>query len=150
MVDPGPRRIVTGLDAEGKSCVIIDDAVPRPGSGTSVVWRTATVPADNSGRTDDAAPFSNAIFHDGGSTFMLVELDVGIGRFMHATDTIDYLIVLEGEVVIELETGEARIGPGGFIVDRGVLHSWRNDGPEKVVMASIILPAQPIGRGSTL
>lgn len=150
MTEPVHRRVVTGLDADGRSCVIIDDAVPRPGSGTSVVWRTAAVPADNSGHADAATPFSNAIFHDGGSTFMLVELEVGIGRFMHATDTIDYLVVLEGEVVIELETGEARMGPGSFIVDRGVLHSWRNDGPDKVLLASIILPARPIGKGSTV
>lgn len=143
------RRVVTGINAEGKSCVVIDEAVARPGSGTSVVWRSA-IPADNSGDVDAAVPYSADIFHDGGSTFMLVELEAGIGRFFHATDTIDYLVVLEGEIVIELEAGEARMGPGSFIVDRGVLHSWRNDGPDKVVMASVILPAQPVGKGSTI
>jgi len=142
------RRVVTGLNAEGKSCIVIDDEIAQHGSA-AVAWRSA-LPADNAGLADAAVPYSADIFHDGGSTFMLVEMEPGIGRYFHATDTIDYLVVLQGEVVIELESGEAKMGPGTFIVDRGVLHSWRNDGPDKVVMASIILPAAPVGKGSTL
>jgi len=90
------------------------------------------------------------MLHDGGSNFLLVELPPGIGRFMHATDTIDYLVVLEGQVVLELEAGEAHLGPGDFIVDRGVMHAWRNDGPATAVMASITLPAHPVGKGRTV
>ena len=58
------------------------------------------------------------LLHDGGSNFLLVELRPGMGRFMHATDTLDYLVVLTGEVVLELETGEVLLKPGDFVVDR--------------------------------
>ncbi|HEX8055927.1 MAG TPA: cupin domain-containing protein [Novosphingobium sp.] len=143
------RRVVTGLNADGKSCVLIDGEVPRLGPGPAVVWRTG-LPADNVGSEDTATPYDPAIFHDGGSTFMIVEVPPGYPHFMHATDTIDYLIVLAGELVMELETGEARMGPGTFIVDRGVIHAWRNDGPETVVLATVILPAHPEGKGATL
>ena len=144
------RRVVTGLDAEGKSCVVIDGPVPRLSQASNLIWRTAAVPADNAGRADTAAPYAMDMLHDGGSNFMLVELPVGMGRFMHATDTIDYLVVIEGRVTLELEAGETALGPGDFIVDRGVIHAWRNDGPDVAVMASVTLPALPVGAGRTV
>lgn len=144
------RRVVTGLDAEGRSCVIIDGEVPRHGGASALVWRSAAVPADNSGSEDMAAPYAMEMLHDGGSNFMLVELPVGMGRFMHATDTLDYLVVLSGRVVLELETEAVTLDPGDFIVDRGVPHAWRNDGPDVAVMASITLPALPVGKGRTV
>jgi mannose-6-phosphate isomerase-like protein (cupin superfamily) len=145
-----PRRVVTGLNAEGKSCVIIDGPIPDHGGVAQVVWRTAAVPADNSGAEDAATPFSTDLFHDGGSTFTITELPVGIGRHMHATDTIDYLFILSGRIVLELEVGEAELGPGDFVVDRGIIHAWRNDGPDPVVMVGVTLPAKPLGKGRTM
>lgn len=144
------RRVVTGRNAEGRSCVIIDGEIPRHGQASNVVWRSASIPADNSGSEDTAAPYAMEMLHDGGSSFMLVELPVGMGRFMHATDTLDYLVVLSGQVVLELEAGEALLKAGDFIVDRGVLHAWRNDGPDVAVMASVTLPAYPVGKGRTV
>ena len=45
------RRVVTGLDAEGKSCILIDGAIARPSSTSNLVWQTS-LPADNSGSDD--------------------------------------------------------------------------------------------------
>lgn len=140
------RRVVTGLDDAGKSCIMIDAPLPLRGA-PAIAWRTAAAPADNSGRQDTAGPFDLAIFADGGTTFMLVEVPPGYPPHMHATDTIDYMIVLQGELVMELEAEAVRMGPGTFIVDRGVQHSWRNDGPETVLLASVIIPAHPVGNG---
>jgi quercetin dioxygenase-like cupin family protein len=144
------RRVVTGLNDQGQSCVIADGPVQTHGQAPSLIWRSAAVPADNSGSKDAAAPYTMELLHDGGSNFMLVELRPGMGRFMHATDTLDYLVVLGGEVVLELETGEVSLKPGDFIVDRGVNHAWRNDGPEVATMVSITLPARPVGKGRTV
>jgi mannose-6-phosphate isomerase-like protein (cupin superfamily) len=145
-----PRRVVTGLDAEGRGCVIIDGPIPDHGGPARLIWRTAAVPADNSGNEDTTARFSMEMFHDGGSNFMVTEMPVGIGRFMHATDTIDYVIILSGRIVLELEAGETEVGPGDFIVDRGTVHSFRNEGPDPVVMAAVTLPALPLGKGRTV
>ena len=49
-----------------------------------------------------------------------------------------------------LEAGETRCGPGTLIVDRGVIHGWRNDGPATAVYASVTLPAKPVGKGRTV
>jgi quercetin dioxygenase-like cupin family protein len=145
------RRVVTGIDAEGKSCVIIDGpCLPMKRLG-QLVWATASHPADNSGRDDIVAPESPlALMHGGGSVFMVVEYSPGMQSYWHATDTIDYIIVLEGELVLMLEGGEVKLTAGTFVVDRGVNHAWRNDGPARAVTVGITLPARPVGQGRTV
>lgn len=145
------RRVVTGLNAQGKSCVVLDGAVPRHGPAANLVWRNA-LPADNLGAADAAVPYAMAHLHDGQANFILTELPPGPSgeAFMHATDTIDYLVMISGEVVLVVETGEVTLRPGDFVVDRGVVHGWRNDGAVPAVFASVTIPANPVGKGRTV
>ena len=53
-------------------------------------------------------------------------------------------------VVLALETGEVTLRPGDLIVDRGVIHGWRNDGAVPAVFASVTIPAKPVGAGRTV
>ena len=145
-----PRRVVTGLDAKGKSCIVIDGPVPRLSRSSDIIWRTASVPADNSGSADMAAAYRMDMLHDGGSNFMFVTFPPGMGAYMHATDTLDYLVVLSGQIVLQLEAEEVVLSPGDFIVDRGVIHAWRNDTAEPATMVSITVPALPVGKGRTV
>lgn len=152
---PMPRRVVTGLDDAGKSCVIIDGPVPDPaGTGVGLIWRTDGIPAENAGNADAAdRPFDFEVMHSGGSTFLVVEYPPGMGRdgvFWHATNTIDYIVVLSGEVVLLVENGEVTLRAGDFFVDRGILHAWRNDGTVPVRIAIVNLPAEPVGKGKTV
>jgi mannose-6-phosphate isomerase-like protein (cupin superfamily) len=153
---PWPRRVVTGLDADGRSCVVIDGPVPDPGgNGVGLVWRTPALPADNAGSADAVdGPFDFAMMHCGGSNLLVLEYPPGMGgsgeTFWHATDTIDYIVVLAGEVVLAVETGEVTLRQGDFFVDRGVVHAWRNDGPVPARIAVVNLPAQPVGKGRTV
>lgn len=143
------RRVVTGLNAEGKSAAIIDGPLVPMSTAGAMVWRTDAMPADNSGSADIAeSPFSFALMEGGGSNFMVVEYAVGMEEFWHSTQTIDYIVMLEGEVVLQLEAGEVRLTAGDFLVDRGVIHSWRNDGPGRAVSAVITLPALPLAAPS--
>ena len=144
----GYRRVVTGLNEQGQSSVILDGPV----SGTPVVaWRTKTVPADNSGSNDiDVPQFGFDLMHDGGSNFLVSECPPGVEIALHATDTIDYVVMMRGEIVLLLESGETLLKAGDLLVDRGVLHGWRNDGGETAVMAVITLPAHPVGKGRTV
>ena len=144
------KRVVTGIDADGKSCILIDGPVPRLSRTSDVIWRTATVPADNSGSQDMAQPYAMDMLHDGGSNFMLIEFPPGMGPYMHATNTLDYLVVLSGRIVLQLEAGEVVLNPGDTIVDRGVIHAWRNDTDQPATMVSITVPAHPLGKGRTL
>ena len=147
------RRVVTGLDDDGRSCIRIDGPIPPSGpavSSAAFVWRTDGVPADNSGRDDTVVPYEIDLLHTGGSNFAICEFPPGTDALMHATDTIDYLVILSGHVTLELEAGEAALGPGDFVVDRGVMHGWRNDGDEPCIAAVVNLPAHPVGKGRTI
>jgi quercetin dioxygenase-like cupin family protein len=145
------RRVVTGLNAQGKSCVIIDGAIPCDEAfPAALVWRTKALPADNSGREDPVVPYTMEMLHPTGSAFTICEFRPGTDGGFHATDTIDYLVILKGEVTLLLETGEAALKPGDFVVDRGTVHGWRNSGPESCIAAAINLPAVPVGAGRTL
>ena len=145
------RRVVTGLNSEGKSTVIIDGPIPRLNTmSAALAWRTDSAVADNSGSDDTAVPYSIDLLHAGGSNFATCTFPPGAEAFMHATDTLDYLIVLSGQVTLVLEKGEAALGPGDFVVDRGVLHGWRNDGAEPCICAVVNLPAHPVGKGRTI
>jgi mannose-6-phosphate isomerase-like protein (cupin superfamily) len=145
------RRVVTGLDGEGRSAVIIDGPVPRYNAmNAALVWRSEAVPADNSGNADTIVPYSIDLLHTPGSNFAVCQFPAGADAYMHATDTIDYLIVLSGRVTLVLESGEAELGPGDLVVDRGVVHGWRNPHGEPCVAAVVNLPAHPVGGGRTI
>jgi quercetin dioxygenase-like cupin family protein len=144
------RRVVTGLNAEGKSCVIIDGEVARPTATSNLVWQSG-LPADNSGQADAAAkPFEIATVHHDGSNFLLIEFAPGTVPGMHVTDTLDYFVMLSGYVTLELETGAVSLSPGDFVVNRGVMHGWRNDGPDVAVLAAMTVPSAPVGGGRTI
>ncbi len=152
MADLANRRVVTGLDAEGRSCVIIDGPVPQfsTGLGAALVWQTKTQPADNSGNADTAEPYAIDMLHTPGSTFAICQFSPHSPALMHATDTIDYLVILSGKVTLVTENGEADLGPGDLIVDRGVVHGWRNDHDEPCVAVAVNVPAHPVGKGRTI
>ena len=61
---------------------------------------------------------------------------------MHATDTIDYDIILAGEVWLELDDGvEVHLTAGDVVVQNGTRHAWRNRGTEDCVMATVMVGA---------
>lgn len=146
------RRVVTGINAEGKSCVIFDGPVPQfDGSmGAALVWQTKTQPADNSGNEDTAEPYRLDHLHTPGSSFAICQFAPHSPAGMHATDTIDYLVILSGKVTLVTENGEADLGPGDLVVDRGVVHGWRNDHDEPCIAVAVNIPAKPVGKGRTI
>ncbi|MET0362564.1 MAG: cupin domain-containing protein [Sphingobium sp.] len=144
------RRIVTGLDTDGRARIILDASVPRDDTTATTVWHTPTVPADNSGTTDVSPPFGFDLMHNGGTVFLLVRMPAGSQGKTHATDTIDYITIVSGTVILELDGEEVALTPGMLCIDRGVLHSWRNDGPDEAVYTVVTIPALPVGAGSTV
>jgi quercetin dioxygenase-like cupin family protein len=152
MADLAHRRVVTGINAEGKSAVIVDGPVPTFGSemGAALVWQAKARPADNSGNEDTAEPYTIDMLHTPGSCFAICQFAPHSPAGMHATDTIDYLVILSGRVTLVLENGEADLGPGDFVVDRGVVHGWRNDHDEACIAVAVNVPAHPVGKGRTI
>ena len=63
---------------------------------------------------------------------------------MNATATIDYIVVLSGEMHAVLETGETLLKPGDLFVQRGTVHSWSVRGSEPCVIAVVLVSANRI------
>lgn len=144
------RRVVTGLDKAGRSTVIVDGppiASISVSGKSGLVWQTDAVPADNSGCEDiSSGHISVGALGDGGTRFFIHEFPPRREGepFWHATDTIDYITMLEGEVVLMTETGEVTLRRGDVLVDRGVRHAWRNDSDAPAVAAIVIIPGLPV------
>jgi mannose-6-phosphate isomerase-like protein (cupin superfamily) len=135
----GARRIVTGHDAHGKSIILSDGALPQnhgmsgPGVGANFVemWSTTSaVPVLTA--TEAAEPNARdfTIMPPSGHLLRLIELyPPGMGghrTVMHRTRTLDYVVVIDGEVVLLLDDSEVVLGPGDVVVQRGTNHAWEN------------------------
>lgn len=144
------RRVVTGVNDEGKSYVISDaplEQVPGADGDPVVLWRTNDFPVVNSGSQETAEPFTTDAFN--ASSFLLMFTAIpGKPSAWHATDSIDYVIVMEGHVTLELETGPVHLSAGDIVVDRGVVHSWRATGDDPAVMFCAVTRAAPVGKGA--
>jgi mannose-6-phosphate isomerase-like protein (cupin superfamily) len=58
---------------------------------------------------------------------------------MHISDTIDFVHVLAGEVILELERGEVLVKEGDSVIMRGGWHNWRNEADEPCTVSSVMV-----------
>jgi quercetin dioxygenase-like cupin family protein len=150
---PSVRRIVTGHDAAGKAIVKIDEICNhyregRPGAMVCNVWTTDTAPADNSGQEDKGKREGKFTMIENGTVFRIIEFKPGVQQRVHRTDTVDYIVVMSGEIDMELETGEeVHLKAGDVMVQRGTVHNWINRGTESCVLSVILIHAQPVVAG---
>jgi quercetin dioxygenase-like cupin family protein len=149
------RRVVTGHDPAGKAVVIDDGVIPaRPVLGGdaefAVVWVTNRSPADN----DDATDLSGepiGLVQPGGSVLRIVDIPAGVRSPLHRTCSLDYGIVLAGEIDLELDEGKRTpLGVGDVVVQRGTIHAWINRGTTTARMAFVLLDAAPATVGGKL
>jgi len=141
------RRVVTGHDGKGRAVVKIDEVSKnivsnRPGASASVIWTTDTFPADNSGDSDSSTRKVGTTL-PGGTVFRVIEFSPGVAPREHRTDSIDYAVVISGEIDMELEKGtEVHLRAGDVLVQRGTLHNWINRGTAPCVMAFVLVDAK--------
>jgi quercetin dioxygenase-like cupin family protein len=146
------RRVVTGHDMSGRAVVKIDEVSKnvisnRPGASACVVWTTDSIPADNSGEGDAALKKTGTTL-PGGTVFRLVEFSPGVSPRVHRTDSIDYAVVISGEIDMELEKGkEVHLKAGDVLVQRGTVHNWINRGNVPCVIAFSLIDAKPATAG---
>ena len=63
---------------------------------------------------------------------------------MHKTSTVDYIIVLKGEIYAVMETGEKLLRAGDVLIQRGTNHSWSVRGNEPCIVAAVLVSAEPL------
>jgi len=171
MVQP-TRRVVTGHDASGRAVVLIDGAAPNAklrratGLTSTLLWVTDRSPADNFGSADAAAREIGVAPPPRGSIFrvvdfppaaefgavdnaaMLREMGIASGQGgarhagMHRTRSIDYAVVISGEITMLLDDSEVHLKAGDVLVQRGTNHAWVNRGRENCRIAFVLIDAK--------
>jgi quercetin dioxygenase-like cupin family protein len=138
------RRVVTGHDSDGKAVIVSDGPPPRTirsnGFGVATwLWldgAPATVddggdePGDGFSLEPPPGGCSVRIIRfpgasEGGGDWIRVESEDPDRPGMHATDTLDFMTVLDGRIVLGLDDGEHELGPGDVVIQRGNAHRWR-------------------------
>ena len=103
------RRVVTGHDDQGRAKVLIDETVKnvasqRPGALYSVIWSSEGFPVNNDGDADPSGKKIGTTIPDG-TVFRIVSFGPGVAPRNHRTDSIDYAVVMSGEIDMELDIG---------------------------------------------
>ena len=145
------RRVVTGHDEQGRAKVIIDEMASnqislRPGAESSVVWSTDTLPASNDGNEDPSRKKISTTI-PGGSVFRVISFGPGVTPRNHRTDSLDYAVVLSGEIDMQLDIGSVHLKAGDVLVQRGTIHNWANKGTVPCVIAFVLISSKPVSTG---
>ena len=141
-----------------------------PGLALTDLWETKGAPASNAGEGDAADRPVHLEPPKNGTILRIVEFppdsawrnrtdgrdgfkSIGAGHaqdkasadpMMHKTSTVDYIIVLKGEIYALMETGEKLLRAGDILVQRGTNHSWSVRGNEPCIVAAVLVGAKPV------
>jgi quercetin dioxygenase-like cupin family protein len=82
---------------------------------------------------------------ENGSVFRVVCYEPGVTPRNHRTDSIDYAVVLSGEIEMELDDGViVKLRAGDLLVQRGSIHNWVNRGKDDCIIAFVLISAHPV------
>jgi mannose-6-phosphate isomerase-like protein (cupin superfamily) len=142
------RRVVTGHDHAGKSVVLSDGPPPQhhgmhgPAVGADFMemWNVANpIPALTSVEAREPNEREFTIMPAAGHLLRIIDIyppkDGGKRTVMHRTRTLDYVVVIEGEVVLVLEDSEVTLKKSDVVVQRGTNHAWENRSDRPARMA---------------
>ena len=158
-------RSVVLLDGESPHSFLLEKA---GGLRLMELWETRSAPADNAGSRDAADHERRIEPLNGGTVFRIIEYPPDRERLktlapgffhgmgvraaetaarrhpgMHKTDTVDYCVVLSGEIWAMLDEGEVLLRAGDCLVQRGTNHAWSNRSEEPCVIAFVLIAAKP-------
>jgi quercetin dioxygenase-like cupin family protein len=144
------RRVVTGHDQNGKAIVQIDELAKnvisnRPGAESTVIWTTEGFPVDNVSGSPSEELRQTTLAN--GTVFRVVSFGPGVTPRNHRTDSIDYAVVISGEIDMVLDGTTVHLKAGDVVVQRGTIHNWTNNGSEPCVIAFSLIDAKPVEIG---
>jgi mannose-6-phosphate isomerase-like protein (cupin superfamily) len=142
-----------------------------PGLALTDLWETVVSPASNAGEDDAADRPVRLEPPPNGTIFRIVEIppdatwrgktngregfdSIGASHaqdrasadpLMHTTATVDYIIILRGEIYAIVDKGETLLKPGDVFIQRGTRHSWSVRGSAPCILAAILVGAHPYG-----
>ena len=160
-------RSVVLMDGESPHVFVLQKA---GGLRLTELWETRSAPADNSGAGDAAGHERRIEPVNGGTVFRVIEYppdrerlksidpeahfasmgaraaDAATRRHpgMHRTDTVDYCVVLSGEIWAVLDEGEVLLRAGDCLIQRGTNHAWSNRSDAPCTIAFVLVAAAPL------
>ena len=142
------RRVVTGHDDQGRAKVMIDETVKnvvsqRPGALYSVIWSSEGFPINNDAELDPSGKKIGTTISDG-TVFRIVSFGPGVAPRNHRTDSIDYAVVMSGEIDMDLDGTVVHLRAGDVLVQRGPIHNWINKGSDACVIAFVLISAKSV------
>jgi quercetin dioxygenase-like cupin family protein len=149
------RRVVTGHDGKNIAKVIregpaANTKTPREGVASTLMWCTDAMPASiaaGESAEDMGARILGTAPPENGSRFIVMEFAPGIASEMHRTETIDYIVMLEGEIDMDMDDSTVKLRAGDIMVQRGTNHAWINRSTAPARLAIVLLDAKPLGIG---
>lgn len=169
------RRVVTGHDAQGRSIIEQDGDSPLVHSVfhenfiLNTLWRQESLPADNAGPFEEVCTSMEQVVSLGGNMLRIVQWppekdfidnvpkkikmgNVLMGEdsdrhpMMHRTQSLDYIIVLKGEIHAIMDVGETVLKTGDVLIQRGTVHAWSNRSDDVCILLSITNGALPLNK----
>jgi len=165
---PSQRVIVTGNNTSGKSVLLEEAQVGMTGPGNFDFWQTkngnspqdVTIgrtpmkffpapggtmfrlftipPADPNMRPQDIVAIQDMLF--GAIGIPEARADTSRHPLMHVTPTVDYIVLLSGEISLQLDEGDAiKLKPFDAVVQRATNHSWVNTGREPALLMCVMV-----------
>lgn len=161
------KSIIVSDEPSPHALAMVED----PAFGLTNLWVTNSTPAENSTTGDAAACKVVLAPPKNGSIFRVVEfppdmalapkmdrakvfeamsasgtMDKHEGRHpgMHKTNTVDYAIVISGEIYAMMDEGETLMRAGDCLVQRGTNHAWSNRSDKPCLIAFILIDALPL------
>lgn len=154
-----PRRVITGVK-DGKSYIEADAIVSNtsehyPGLIISDVWQTSQMPATLAiEKPIDNNAFPTVIKNGTYMRYVQIPTDKSLGieapagqphPLMHKTDSLDYIIILSGEVYLITETEETLLKAGDIVIQRATNHAWSNRSEQPCLQLAILIDAAVAG-----
>lgn len=138
------RRLRTGVDAAGRSCVENEADLGAVGAESLATPLHSTRQVPPPPRPTGHGSFMDLGVEPGCTRWLVVHWPEGTSYDMHHTDTIDYDIVLAGSVELTLGDGVHPLEAGDCVVIAGIDHAWRA-GPQGASMSVTLLGSTPPG-----
>jgi quercetin dioxygenase-like cupin family protein len=145
------KRVVTGHDENGKSVALRIEPPCHtrsvPGADFFEIWATSASPAPITAAEPEPTSAQPQIHPaPGGSSVRVIDFlpasHGGVRSPMHRTRTVDYGIVLEGEMTLILTDSEVALQAGDIVIQRGTDHAWENRSERPARMAFILLDGE--------
>jgi quercetin dioxygenase-like cupin family protein len=111
-----------------------------------VIWSSEGFPVDNDANADPSGRKIGTTIPNG-TVFRIVSFGPGVAPRNHRTDSIDYAVVMSGEIDMDLDGTTVHLKAGDVLVQRGTIHNWINKGTEPCVIAFTLVSAKSVSAG---